>query len=354
MKDHFQRALSNISKYGDTDIFPFPIENHIFFDKNERAVDLLLDIYQNFTDRLARFPPSNASALAPVGYTGFRWATQLDPLWNAFFLGVVLSIGDEIEEARIPKGENVVFSYRFHGDIGSSDLFDQSYNWRSFMERSLMMASENKFVVTCDISEFYPRLNHHRLDNALRQLSLPGDQAHKIMKFLSNFSGTYSFGLPIGGPAARLLSELLLNQIDRLLRTEGIRFCRFADDYHIVVDSYEAGFKALLYLTQRLINNQGLLLQKSKTRIMSAQEFISTSPLRQNLEDPPATDASPNLEEQSQNLMRLSVRFDPYSPTAQEDYEILKSELGKIDILALLKAELTKTRVHISLSKRNR
>ena len=215
-----------------------------------------------------------------------------------------------------------------------------------------MMASENKFVVTCDISEFYPRLNHHRLDNALRQLSLPGDQAHKIMKFLSNFSGTYSFGLPIGGPAARLLSELLLNQIDRLLRTEGIRFCRFADDYHIVVDSYEAGFKALLYLTQRLINNQGLLLQKSKTRIMSAQEFISTSPLGQNLEDPPATDASPNLEEQSQNLMRLSVRFDPYSPTAQEDYEILKSELGKIDILALLKAELTKTRVHISLSKR--
>jgi hypothetical protein len=349
---HFKRALSNISKFGDTDIFPFPVENHIFYDKADQAAELLLDTYQNFAERLVQFPPSNASALAPVGYTGFRWATQLDPLWNAFFLGLVLSIGDPIERARIPKEENAVFSYRFNADNESLELFDQSYNWRSFMEKSLEMAAASKFVITCDISEFYPRLNHHRLDNALRQLRLAGDQASKIMTFLSNFSGTYSFGLPIGGPAARILSELLLNQIDRLLRTEGIRFARFADDFHLFADTYEGAFKALLYLTERLLSNQGLQLQKAKTRIMSGQEFISTSPLGGNLEDSPADETSPHLREQSQNLMRLSVRFDPYSATAQGDYETLKSELGRIDILGLLKAELTKSRVHISLSKR--
>jgi hypothetical protein len=205
MRPFFERALANITKHGDTDIFPFPIENHVFFDKPTESIELLLDYYHNFSDRLARFPPSNVSALAPVSYTGFRWATQLDPIWNAFFLGVVLSIGETIENCRIPKEEQNIFSYRFNADIKSHDLFYPDYNWRSFMERSLALAADSKFVVTCDISEFYPRLNHHRLDNALRQLRLPGDQPGKIMGFLSNFSGTYSFGLPIGGPAARIL-----------------------------------------------------------------------------------------------------------------------------------------------------
>jgi hypothetical protein len=347
-----KRALSNITKHGDTDIFPFPIENHIFFDKSSRTIDLLTDLYNNFRERLAHFPPSNISALAPVSYMGFRWATQLDPLWNAFFLGVVLSIGDEIEKARIPKEEGVAFSYRFLSAHESSELFDENYNWRSFMEKSLQIAASSKFVVACDISEFYPRLNHHRLDNALRQLRLPGDQAAKIIAFLGNFSGTYSFGLPIGGPAARMLAELLLNQIDRLLRAEGIRFCRFADDFHLFADSYEGAFNALLYLSERLLNNQGLQLQKAKTRIMSGQEFIATSPLGLDAEDAPAAEAAPDLREQSHNLMRLSVRFDPYSPTAADDYSALKEELDKINILSLLKAELTKSRIHISLSKK--
>jgi len=210
MEKFFQRALLNISQFGDTDIFPFPFENHVLFDKPAESIQLLLDLYKNFEERLAQYPPSNISALAPVSYTGFRWATQLDPLWNAFFFGVVLSIGDKIESRRIPKDQETVFSYRFNNDVTSADLFDQASSWRTFMEKSLSVAKDKKFVVTCDISEFYPRLNHHRLENALRQLRLRGDQPTKIMKFLENFSDSYSFGLPIGGPAARILSEFVI------------------------------------------------------------------------------------------------------------------------------------------------
>jgi hypothetical protein len=50
--------------------------------------------------------------------------------------------------------------------------------------------------------------------------------------------------------------------------------------------------------------------------------------------------------------MRLSIRFDPYSPTAAADFELLKAELRKFDILSLLKAELVKSQIHISLSKK--
>jgi hypothetical protein len=351
MKNFFLKALQNISEFGDTDIFPFPIENHLFFDKAEDVAELLMDFHSHFFERLTQFPPSNLSALVPVSYLGFRWATQLDPIWNAYFLGIVLSIAREIEDARIPFSEKKIFSYRIDPNNGLQ-IFRPESNWRTFMEHSLELARENNFVVTCDISEFYPRLNHHRLDNALRQLNLSGDQTRKIMKFLSNFSDTYSFGLPVGGPAARILSEILLNQIDRLLRAEGIPFCRYADDFHLFSETYEGAFKALLYLSERLVHTQGLQLQKSKTRIMKSEEFIATSPIGKESTTTPTESTQVSLEEQSQNLLRLSVRFDPYSPTAGSDYQLLKSELNKIDIVSLLKAELTKSRIHISLSKK--
>ncbi len=352
MRDFFQRALSNITKFGDTDIFPFPIENHVFFDKPSATIALLEEMNDNFSQRLVQFPPHNHSALVPVGYTGFRSATQLDPLWNAFFLGLVLSVGSEIESARIAKESNVIFSYRLTSVVERAELFDHTYNWRSFLEQSMTLAGSSDFVISCDISEFYPRVNHHRLENALDQLRLTGDQTSKIMDFLSNFSNTYSFGIPIGGPAARILSELLLNQLDRLLLAEGIKFCRFADDYHLFAADYKSAFRSLLFLSQKLLTTQGLQLQKSKTRISSGQEFIATSPIEPVGDDAPAELGASTLQEQSQNLMRLSLRFDPYSPTAYEDYETLRQELERVDIIGLLKSELTKSRIHISLAKK--
>jgi hypothetical protein len=136
-----------------------------------------------------------------------------------------------------------------------------------------------------------------------------------------------------------------------LLLAEGVTFCRFADDYHLFANDYETAFKRLLYLSQKLFNTQGLQLQKAKTRIASGQEFLSTSPIREDTEEAPADRGASTLKEQSQNLMRLSIKFDPYSPTAEQDYEALKKELEKVDIVGLLKAELTKSRVHISLEK---
>jgi len=210
------------------------------------------------------------------------------------------------------------------------------------MEHSLFLARESAFVVTCDISEFYPRLNHHRLENALKQLDLKGNQSSRIMDFLKNFSGTYSVGMLVGGPAARILSELYLYQVDQLLTLDGIKFCRFADDYHIFCSTYEDAFRALVFLSEKLLRNLVLQLQKSKTRILSGQEFIATSPLGTEEENAPADHESLSLKEQSQNLLRFSVRFDPYSPTAGEDCEALKEELKKFDIYCTLKIRACK------------
>jgi hypothetical protein len=352
MKEHFVNAVENIIRFGDTDIFPFPIENFIFFDQKTAIVDLLLDIHSNFRQRLSGFPPAHEGALAPVSYTGFRWATQLDPLWNAYFLGLVLSIAETIERARIPTSENKIFSYRCAWNPETAEIFDRDFHWRSFMERSLQNAANCSHVVTCDISEFYLRLSHHRLENALKQARVDPDIPWRIMEFLANFSNTNSFGIPVGGPAARILSELTLNQIDRLLKAEGIKFCRFSDDFHLFCDSVEQAYGALLYLSEKLLSNQGLQLQKSKTRLMSKSEFIETSPF--HLDDESESLDIPKTDQQrkTRELLRFSLRFDPYATTADEDYRLLREEIARFDILGLLRSELSKTRIHMSLARK--
>lgn len=348
MKKSILRAIANVADYGDTDIFPFPIENRVLFDLKEEIAAFLLEKDKDFESFMTGYPPSNHGTLAPVGYTGFRWATQLDPLWNIYFLALVIEIAPKIEQARLPKSDNRVFSYRFNSDASSSYIFKKEMGWRQFLESSIDAANKSAFVVSCDISEFYPRLNHHRLDNALRQLPGTDNCRKKIMEFLSNYSETYSFGLPVGGPAARLLSELTLNQIDRLLKSKRIEFRRFADDFYLFADSQEEAFKNLVYLSQILQRNQGLQLQKSKTRIMSSSEFLSTNPL--SMDDSEMEDDK--LTPSRRGLISLSLHFDPYSESAADDYERLKSELKKFPILDLIKSELTKSKIDISLSRK--
>lgn len=355
MREHFLLALRNVTEHGDTDIFPYPVENRIFHDEQDGVLGLLEDYHANFQDYLVRYPPAHISSLAPVSYTGFRWATQLDPLWNLYFLGCVLSIAGEIENTRLPVGDNKIFSYRFSPNYDTGSLFNRDIGWVQFIEHSTALANQYSHVVVTDISEFYPRLGHHRLEAALQQLDLGNDIPSRIKKFLTQFSGKRSFGLPIGGPAARLLSELVINQIDHLLDGQGVEFVRFADDYHLFSNSHEDAYAALIYLSEKLFENQGLSLQKSKTRILPAAEFLSTSPLRvapvQENEDgdDPEIDAA---QQRAQQFMRFSIRFDPYSPTRDEDYEALKLEINRFDIVGMLGLELAKSQIHTALSRR--
>lgn len=346
---YYRRALRNIVRYGDTDIFPFPVENHVFHDQVEETVAIITRLDADVTASLAQRPPSNVGALAPVGYTGFRWATQIDPVWNATYLAWVLSIADAIEAARIPIDQQTVFSYRYAWDDATDSCFSRDVTWRSFIERALHKAAESNFVVSCDISEFYLRINHHRIENAIRHLPNSEYAVSRIRSFLANLSGTYSFGLPVGGPASRLIAELVLSQIDSLLQAHNVDFIRYADDYYFFTDSPDQSFKALVTLTKLLIENQGLQLQKSKTRIMSSAEFIASNPL---VHDDENVDVQAPLGAARQALMTINVHYDPYSPTAPEDYERLREELDQYPVMEIIRAELKKSHVNITLARR--
>jgi hypothetical protein len=334
----FELAVTNISTLGDTDVFPFPIENHVLHDRKEEVVRLLQDMSTNFATSLATRGPVNHSGLAPLGYNGFRWATQIDPIWNAYFLGLVLSLAERIEERRVPMAEKVVFSHRFAPS--EHHLFERQA-WIEFQAESVIRASAAKHVVSVDIADFYGRVYHHRIENQLKYIDSEGERARQIVQLLSAFSTRVSYGLPVGGPAARIISELVLDSVDRVLLAQRPRFnfIRYADDYRFFVDDLEEAYRAIGFLSEKLQRNEGLSLQRLKTRIMTNVEFVST-----NTSEPTPGSAA--------KFLSLHLYYDPYSPTAEDDYEQLTEQLAEFDVLGLLRTELQKGRIDQALTRR--
>lgn len=346
-KPAIKRAVENLASFGDTDVFPFPFENWFLKEDPATVCDAIEYIDAEFWSIIESEPPQFESTLSPAGYTGFRWVTSIDPFWNAYFLALVISLGPKIEAARVPITEKRVFSYRY-SDEKPGHVFRSDLGWSSFMARALELSQSHKYAVATDISEFYRRINHHRLENALQHID-DSEKPKRIIEILSRFSQNSSYGLPIGGPAARLLSEITINQIDKLLLMKNVEFVRFSDDYYIFTNSMNDSYAALQALSQALIVNQGLTLQKSKTRIMTSHEFQQSYPKHLTV-NPPETDSV--LEADTIKLLRLSISYDPYSPNAKEDYEALQDELGAIDVVGLLTAEAQKSQINLAVSRR--
>ncbi|MCP8883874.1 reverse transcriptase domain-containing protein [Devosia sp. XJ19-1] len=342
MQEFFRAAIENIYKHGDTDIFPFPIENRILYDKIDSVLPLLVEAHENFDSNFAANAPQDISSLVPAGTFGFRQGTQLDPFWNAFFLGNVLSVAEKIEDARLSDKE--IFSYRLSREnYMSGDTFRRDIGWIDFMRRSAEIAEQHEYIVVCDIADCYSRISHHKIENALQLIGADPKVRKSIMGYLGNLTQTRSSGLPIGGPASRILAELALVNSDIYMRSSQINFTRYADDYHIFCTSKHEAYASLLNVS-KILSNDSLSLQKSKTRILTRAEFIAVN---KNV----LVDAGASVTP-VQRLMSLTLRYDPYSSNAEQDYEALKSELNSIDIVALLNEQLAQTRVHVATTKK--
>lgn len=336
-------ALRNVAEHGDTDIFSFPFENLLFRDRLPDAAKLIREIHAKPDQWLSLYPPQTMRSLTQVGYAGFRWATLIDPFWNAYYLSLVLSIADRIESVRIPEAAGAVFSYRFQWQDADAKIFKDS-TWLDYRRRCLTLSESYPVVVQTDISDFYPRIYHHRIENALNRVPGVGDQPKRLMELLGQFSQNVSYGLPVGGPASRILAELSLDGVDKLLDRRGVRFCRYVDDYAIFCTDKAEAYRTLVFLSEKLAN-EGLVLQKKKTRILTTQEFRETAQLL----DP--ADAANALATEEQKLLSISLRFDPYSPNAEDEYEELKGAIQEIDIIGILGREIAKTTIDSAIAK---
>ncbi len=134
------------------------------------------------------------------------------------------------------------------------------------------------WVVDIDLEKFFDRVNHDRL--MARIASREEDK--RLLKLIRAFlnAGVMENGLvrptdegtPQGGPLSPLLSNLVLDELDRELERRGHRFVRYADDCNIYVRSERAGRRVMGSITRFITRKLKLKVNGSKSAVARPKE----------------------------------------------------------------------------------
>ena len=147
---------------------------------------------------------------------------------------------------------------------------EHSYGFRPGRSAHQAVAQAQKYiaegygyVVDFDLEKFFDRVNHDRLMGQVAQRVADKRLLRLIRAFLN--AGVMENGLvgpqvdegvPQGGPLSPLLSNLVLDELDRELERRGHRFVRYADDSNVYVRSARAGHRVMenvtYFITRRL------------------------------------------------------------------------------------------------------
>jgi group II intron reverse transcriptase/maturase len=130
-----------------------------------------------------------------------------------------------------------------------------------------------RWVVDLDLEKFFDRVNHDILMSRLARRIKDKRVLGLIRRYLQ--AGMMSGGLvlprregtPQGGPLSPLLSNILLDDLDRELERRGHCFCRYADDTNIYVRSKRAGYRVLASLTRFLEGRLKLRVNSAKSAV---------------------------------------------------------------------------------------
>ena len=158
-------------------------------------------------------------------------------------------------------------------------MFDPEMGFRSYQEGSTELARSAGIthVVTTDISDFYPRLYHHRVEGALSHATNKNNHVLALKNLMSRWNQTQSYGIPVGPSPSRLIAEISIDDVDRILVSEKIPFARFVDDYRLFGTSDVDAYRKLLRLADVLYKNHGLTLQQEKTTIQPVEKFLESN-----------------------------------------------------------------------------
>jgi RNA-directed DNA polymerase len=148
-----------------------------------------------------------------------------------------------------------------------------------------LIASGHGTVVDIDLEKFFDRVNH----DILMGLVAKRVTDKRILKLIRGFltAGVLADGLigpteegtPQGGPLSPLLSNLMLDVLDKELEKRGHHFVRYADDCNIYVRSQRAGERVMAGIEQFLAKRLKLKVNKAKSAVAkpSARKFLGFS-----------------------------------------------------------------------------
>jgi len=162
---------------------------------------------------------------------------------------------------------------------------ESSYGFRPGRSAHQAVAKAQQYIaeghgwcVDLDLEKFFDRVNHDKLMGQIAKRV----EDKRLLKLIRAFlnAGVMENGLvspsvegtPQGGPLSPLLSNLVLDELDRELERRGHRFVRYADDCNIYVRSERAGQRVMESVTQFITQKLKLKVNEAKSAVARPQE----------------------------------------------------------------------------------
>ena len=169
-------------------------------------------------------------------------------------------------------------------------VFDPSFSESSFGFRPRRSAKQavkqvhsiikagRRFAVDVDLSKFFDRVNQDLLMSLLGLKVRDKRVLRLIKRYLragvidNQLFQESREGVPQGGPLSPLLSNIMLDPLDKELERRGHRFARYADDFTILVKSQRAGERVLYSISRFLQNRLKLVVNTTKSHVVKAKD----------------------------------------------------------------------------------
>jgi RNA-directed DNA polymerase len=169
--------------------------------------------------------------------------------------------------------------------IFETEFSEFSYGFRSgrSAHQAVRQAREyqkegRRHVIDMDIEKFFDEVNHDKLMSRIKRKVKDKRVLKLIRKYLQ--SGIMEDGIqtirekgtPQGSPLSPLLSNIMLDDLDKELERRGHKFCRYADDCNIYVRSQKAGERVLSSIRKYLEKKLSLKLNRTKSKVVKAHQ----------------------------------------------------------------------------------
>ena len=157
---------------------------------------------------------------------------------------------------------------------------ENSYGFRpgrsahdAVVQAAKYVSEGREWVVDIDLEKFFDKINHDRLMTRLSK----GIGDKRLLRLINGFlkAGMLSDGMteqrtagtPQGGPLSPLLSNIVLDELDKELEKRGHKFCRYADDCNIYVHSQRAGERVMASVIEFIEKKLKLRVNREKSGV---------------------------------------------------------------------------------------
>ncbi len=243
------RVVSNKGAAGIDKMSVGDLKQHLVSHWPRIREDLLAGRYEPAPVRGVEIPkPGGGKRLLGI-------PTVLDRLIQQAIHQVLMPIFD-------PGFSNSSFGFRPERSAHDAILAARSY-----------VADGYRVVVDLDLEKFFDRVNHDVLMARVARKVYDKRVLRLIRRYLQaglmmgGMTTMRSEGTPQGGPLSPLLSNVLLDDLDKELEQRGHRFCRYADDCNIYVRSIRAGQRVMASLTAFLGRRLKLKVNATKSAV---------------------------------------------------------------------------------------